>query len=153
MKRLLIVLGWLVFVGISNDALAAAPTGCRGDRIADIQTALENKFVCAARTNGKDTWSEEHNTGGILVEYAKGPNNPVDPRKQVGTWSVLANNTPGAQVRYNYTGDPNSPYTWTLFSLGNNSYLFCTNNGLTPVATANITSLPVNPSNPCPARQ
>ena len=151
MKWFFILLGVLSLGVALDDAMAV----CRGDPVQDIQTALENKFVCARRAPGgnNDTWSEEHNSGGILFEYAKGPSNPVDPRKQVGTWSVLANNTAGAQVRYIYTGDPNSPYTWTLFSLGSNSYLFCDASGNNAIATANITSLPVNPSNPCPARQ
>ena len=158
MKRFLILLAALSLGAALDDAIAAAPSGCRGTRVQDVQAALENKFVCAQRAPGSntDTWSEEHGPisgGGILTEYAKGPGDPVDPRKAVGTWSVLANNSAGATVRYNYTGDSSSPYTWSLFSLGSNSYLICSINGQTPIATANITSLPVNAASPCPARQ
>jgi hypothetical protein len=153
MKR--IILLSVLFLGA---ALGDAMADCRGTRVQDIQAALENKFVCAARAPGGnlDTWSEEHGTlatGGILTEYAKGPGDPIDPRKPVGTWSVTANNTPGATVSYSYTGDSGSPYRWSLFFLGVNSYQFCSNNGLTPIATANITALPVNAANPCPLRQ
>ena len=156
--KLIFILSALILSAAVSDAMAAPASDCGGTRVQNIQAALENKFVCAARVPGgnNDTWSEEHGTltsGGILTEYAKGPGNPVDPRKDVGTWSVTTNNTPGAKVNYSYTGDSSSPYTHTLFFLGGNSYLFCNNSGLTPIATANITALPVNTANPCPARQ
>lgn len=152
MKR--IILLSVLFLGAAlGDAMAV----CRGTRVTDIQAALENKFVCAARAPGGnlDTWSEEHGTlvgGGLLTEYAKGPGDPVDPRKQVGTWTVVGNNTASAVVKYSYTGDAGSPYSWSLFFLGGSVYHFCSIDGSTPIATAHITALPVNAGNPCPLR-
>lgn len=153
MKRILLLS--VLFLGAAlGDAMAV----CRGAPVTDVQTALENKFVCAARAPGSnlDTWSEEHATlasGGTLTEYAKGPGDPVDPRKPVGVWTVSGNNSASAVVQYTYTGDSNGPYNWSLFFLGSNSYLFCSADGNTPIATANITPLPVNAGSPCPARQ
>jgi hypothetical protein len=153
MKR--IILLSVLFLGAAlGDAMAL----CRGTRVTDIQAALENKFVCAHRTSGNDTWSEEHGLlsgGGILTEYAKGPGNPVDPEKAVGTWAVGTGSF-GATVIYNYTGDAGGPYTWSLFQIPNtSSYLFCQANGNSAIATANITPLttPINQANPCPLRQ
>ena len=155
MKRILLLS--VLFLGAAlGDAMAQCAS--RGaTRVFNIQAALEDKFVCAAREGGNnDKWSEEHGLlsgGGILTEYAKGPLNPVDPRKAVGTWSVAANSTANATVSYNY-GDSGSPYTWSLFFIGTNSYLFCDALGNTVIATANITPLStLNPANPCPLRQ
>jgi hypothetical protein len=155
MKRILL-LSVLFLAAALGDAMA----DCRGTRVTDIQAALENKFVCAARATGgnNDTWSEEHGNlsvggTGILTEYAKGPGDPVDPRKAVGTWAVGTSSF-GATVIYSYTGDSGSPYTWSLFQIpSTSSYYFCQADGSSLIAFAKITDLPVNSSNPCPARQ
>ena len=151
MKRIIILS--VLFLGA---ALGDAMAQCRGTRVADVQTALESKFVCAARTNGTDTWSEEHGIlsgGGILTEYAKGPGNAVDPRKPVGSWTVTGNNSATAVVQYTYTGDSNSPYNWSLFFVTSNSYLFCSADGNTAIATANITPLVSGQGFPCSVRK
>ncbi len=61
---------------------------------------------------------EEHLSGGALWDYKKGDGDPIDPREQVGTWSV-ANDI----VSYQYGS--NGPYTFELHANGGNSYTFC----------------------------
>ena len=155
MKRIFLLSALFLAVAL-GDALAA----CSGTKITDIQGALTNKLVCAKATvnhpNPNDTWTEEHQpiagTTGPLIEYAKGPNDPIDPRKQVGTWGVTIGRDGSPAVIYNY-GSVAPTFVWTLFFQSGSSYLFCTTDGNTAIATAAIRNLPVNAGNPCPARQ
>ena len=70
---------------------------------------------------------------GPLIEWAKGPNDPVDPTHQVGTW--LANGRAGT-VTYSYNGG--GSYTWLVYGDGGGVYSFCTGANGTAVATATI---------------
>jgi hypothetical protein len=159
MKRILLLSALFLAVAL-GDAMAI----CSGTKVTDIKTALEGKLVCAKATaahpNPGDTWTEEHKTiaggTGPLIEFAKGPGDPVDPEKQVGTWAVTTGRDGSPAVVYKYGFPiPNSAltYVWTLFFQSGSSYLFCTTDGNTAIATAAITNLPVNAANPCPARQ
>lgn len=125
-----------------------APTPCdnTGSRLnqTQIATAVQGKLVCAVATTGNNRWSEEHLAGGQLWEYAKGPQDKVDPRRQAGTWTITGTGS-NAAIEYNYgTG---GTYTRALWSSDNVNYSFC--NGATVVATATIRAIPSSGANPC----
>jgi len=105
--------------------------------VADAQTLLAGKTVCAARA--PDTWQEFHQSGGTLIDYKKGPSDPVDPTAPVGSWSASA--TAGT-VTYNYTGD--GTYTYSVCSVGG-TYTFVS---ATAGTISGITLLPSQ--GPCP---
>jgi hypothetical protein len=89
-----------------------------------LSSTLTAKLVCgrpaAAHAGAQsDRWQEEHIKGGALFAYRKGPGDPVDPRAQVGTWSVQSGNV----VMYNYSGG--GSYGRTLHNNGSH-YSFCT---------------------------
>jgi hypothetical protein len=91
-----------------------------------LQTLLTGSLVCGRPAAGytgspSDRWQEEHIAGGQLFDYKKGPSDTVDPRKQVGTWSIAAN-----QVTYNYSAS--GPFTRTVHQIAGNTYSFCTGN-------------------------
>ncbi|ATE60910.1 hypothetical protein CCZ27_14030 [Thauera sinica] len=73
---------------------------------------LEGHTLCTAR--GKDAWQEYHEPGGRLIDYKMGPNDKVDPTKQVGTWSAR-----GERVVYTF-GSSTSNYR--VFENGGASY-------------------------------
>lgn len=116
MKNLVRSAAMLAFgVGLAAQASAqSCPSGA--PLVLDAQTLLVNKTVCAARP--PDTWQEFHQSGGTLIDFKKGPSDPVDPTKAVGTWSASA--TAGT-VTYNYTGD--GSYTYVVCNAGA-SYTF-----------------------------
>jgi hypothetical protein len=99
-------------------AAGASAQGCpcgSGTRVsgADLAALLAGKTVCAAV--GNEQWQEFHGgggTGGTLVDYKKGPNDPVDPSTTVGSWSV-AND----MVSYNYGGG--GTYAYAVCQSGN----------------------------------
>jgi phosphohistidine swiveling domain-containing protein len=65
--------------------------------------------ICAAR--GNDRWQEYHRAGGALIDFKRGPNDRVDPTRQVGTWTV----THGANATVTHTyGPQSSSFTWAL---------------------------------------
>jgi hypothetical protein len=156
MKRILLLSALFLAVA-SGDAMAI----CSGTKVTDIKAALEEKLVCAKATaahpNPSDTWTEEHKTiagaTGILIEYAKGPGDPIDPEKRVGTWGVTTGRDGLPAVVYKYNNSAALTFVWTLFFQGGNSYKFCTTDNNTAIATAAITNLPVNAGTPCPARE
>ena len=118
---------------------AWAQSNCnQGSSLAGLQALLSGKTVCAAV--GSERWQEYHQPGGGLVDWKKGPTDPVDPTKQVGTWSVTSvpvgssSNTRDT-VTYNYgTGG-----SYTYYVCQNAStYTFAATAGSTVVAGATL---------------
>lgn len=126
MKRLIIT-GIVLLAGISGQAAA----DCISNRISggnNLLTLLSGNTVCGQRGSGatQEQWQEEHLSGGQLWDFKRGTSDPVDPRKQVGTWS--ASNGANAAVTYSYTGGA-GPYTYQVYrvgAVGSNRYSFCT---------------------------
>lgn len=86
-----------------------------------LRTLLAGKTLCATR--GTDRWQEFHQAGGALIDYKKGQTDPVDPTKQVGTWTVTGNGS-GTQVRYSYGQGAN--YTYKVHTIVQDaSYSLC----------------------------
>ena len=95
------------------------------------QTHLANAFagntVCATR--GTDSWQEFHQAGGALIDWKRGPNDKVDPSKEVGTWSIQGTGD-NARMEYNYGSG--GTYSYQVYNNGGGSYSFC-NGGELPV--------------------
>lgn len=112
MKRLM-AMGIVLFAGASAQAMAACEANTRVTGSA-LTTLIAGNTVCATR--GAEKWQEQHRSGGALWDYKKGANDPVDPSKQVGTWSIASNS-----LTYAYTGGPS--YTYSIH--GSGPYSFC----------------------------
>lgn len=102
----------------------AAQAACSDPQVqgaTTLRTLLQGKTVCAMR--GTDRWQEFHRADGALIDYKKGPTDPVDPTKQVGTWSATGNGS-GTQLRYDY--GPGANYTYKVHgSVPGSSYSLC----------------------------
>lgn len=123
---------------------------------------LGTKTVCGQLKD--DTWQEFHSgttaAGGSLIDYKRGPNDPVDPSKQVGNWSVQNVGAADSYVVYDYGSG--GAYSFAVCQAGG-SVSFC---GITPpnaavtntrssrgaVAGSNVTGATlINGQNACPA--
>ena len=117
------------FVVLGTFASAAA-ANCTTDPIvtgAALDTLINGKLVCGSPgpnypggALSADRWQEEHLVPSLqLWDYKLGAN-PIDPRKQVGTW-LIANN----QITHSYTGG--SSYTWDVRQnqASRNLFSFC----------------------------
>lgn len=112
-------------------ATGQAMADCTGTLVSPgtaVATLLSGKTVCGRPGPGytgpaTDRWQEEHHAGGALWDYKLGNGNPVDPREQVGTWSVSLSSLPGSgRVNYAYgTGG----FTYAIFNHGDGTYSFC----------------------------
>lgn len=135
MKRLMVT-SIILLAGISGEAMAACTPSTRVTG-SGLSTLITGNTVCA--TQGTDKWQEQHRAGNQLWDYKKGPSDPVDPSKKVGTWGIAANN-----VTHTYTGG--ASFTYSVHNDGG-TYSFCTgNNGSVVVSgatfTGGITSCP-----------
>lgn len=128
--RRIIIASTLLLGGIMGESMA----DCSSTRVEDLSTLLNNKLVCGNEAGGSDQWQEEHRTGGVLWEVAKGADDPADPSHQAGSWSVSGNNTADAKVSYTYSSG--SSYTFSVHENTGGSYSFC--NGGAEAATATI---------------
>lgn len=120
MKRLLVpaVLSLALMPAIAG---AACTSTSQVTGSATLTTLLGGKTICASR--GADRWQEYHQAGGALIDYKKGPTDPVDPTKQVGTWTVTGNGS-GTQLRYDYGRGQN--YTYKVHTIVQDaSYSLC----------------------------
>lgn len=84
---------------------------------------IPGKTVCAKL--GTEQWQEQHITGGVLVDYKKGPSDPVDPSVPVGTWGIASD-----IVTYTYGS---TSYGYTVHAEGGAFYTFCGVTGGAPV--------------------
>lgn len=111
----------LILMSHAFSAHAACTTATQVQGAATLRAVLQGKTVCAAR--GGDRWQEFHRSDGALIDYKKGPSDPVDPTKQVGSWAVTGNGA-GTQLRYDYGRGGN--YTYKVHTITEGStYSLC----------------------------
>lgn len=138
MKQI-IVWGVFVLAGLAGQAMA----DCSGPSLnqVQLQNTLSGMTVCATR--GDEQWQEQHqgSSGGALVDYKKGPSDPVDPSKEVGSWNISGTGT-NAVVTYNYGSG--GTYSYAVHDNEDGTYSFCGDStGEEIVAT-------IVPAAPCP---
>lgn len=103
-----------------------------GNNAGSLRTLLQGNTVCGRPAAGypgnvNDRWQEEHlAAGGALWDYKLGNGPSIDPRKQVGTWTI--GGQAGAVITHAYQGG--SSFGWTVFGPGTNNpgvsvYSFC----------------------------
>jgi hypothetical protein len=129
MKRLIMFTSIALFAVFGQSA-AQCVNNRQNDELPGL---LENKTVCAngVGAHAGDKWQELHQgTGsGPLIEYAKGPSDPVDQSHQVGTWEFLYNNNfnPPRPNRVRYDYGSGQIYTWRVYKNTDGTYSFCSN--------------------------
>jgi hypothetical protein len=108
----------LLVAGAGNAAAQCAPQMT----LTQLQTLLPNATACVGTTPNA-TWSEWHNgtTTGSVVDWKKGPGDPVDPTVIVGTYAIIGN-TDGSAVTYTYGS---TTYTFTVTQGAGPVYTFC----------------------------
>jgi hypothetical protein len=113
--KCLMVTSMVLLAGISGEVMAA----CSDPQVtgSGLTTLIAGNTVCAMR--GGEQWQEQHRTDTTLWDYKKGPSDPVDPTKQVGSWSIASNT-----VTYAYTGGPS--FTYSVHGPTGGPYSFCT---------------------------
>jgi hypothetical protein len=134
MKRTIISI--FLLTGVTGQAIANCATT---PPATGLSTLLTGKTVCAIKNNG-DKWQEEHHLNGDLLDFKKGPTDPVDPSKIVGNWSIIpATVASPEKVHYDY-GSGGS-YEYSLHPTGTaDEYEFCQDNTLNIVGNLKTTS-------------
>jgi hypothetical protein len=140
-------------------AVASCGTGTRIQGVGQnsLQQLLGGMTVCKMNAANTDwEWQEFHDAPegrpNNLIDYKKGPNDPVDPTSPVGSWSINTVNPPGGgndrtqTVTYNYGGT--SIYTFSVWAQGpggTGPYNFCSEQGERDVLNATL----INGQGPC----
>jgi hypothetical protein len=105
-------------------AACAAPS-VRVNTKAATNTLLTGNTVCAGSAPTFES-QELHVNGGALIDYKRGPGNPVDPSKQVGTWAATGADGRGVFVTYDYGSG--KIYTYAVWNNGDGTHSFCSAN-------------------------
>lgn len=132
MKRAMVCGAFLV-AGVSGPAMAI---DCSNGTLLNqnqLPGALTNNTVCAK--SGGDSWQEYHQSGGALIDYKKGQNDPIDPTKQVGTWSIVGT---GSNTRVHYDYGSGGVYEYSVH-LNGGIYTLC---GVGSAPTLDVTIMP-----------
>ncbi|WP_317704622.1 hypothetical protein [Methylomarinovum caldicuralii] len=107
----------LALVGLSFTASA----DCSSPPVSDAAAVLSGKTICVTDSSTGEKWQEYHDPSGALIDYKKGPSDPVDPSKRVGSWS-----TSGGNVTYTYDAfGPAVSYTYTVKGDATTGYSLC----------------------------
>jgi hypothetical protein len=117
-RSVILVAGVLFGAGVGNAAAQCAPQMT----LTQLQALLPNHTACVGTTPNA-TWSEWHNgaSSGSVVDWKKGPSDPVDPTTSVGTYAITGN-TEGSAVTYTYGS---RVYTYTVTQGAGPVYTFC----------------------------
>jgi hypothetical protein len=124
--RLALAAGCLVFA-IGGQAQTPCQQSDRIGSVVNLTKRLEDRTVCATRVNAAngDHWQEWHQADGTLTEYAKGPDDPVDPTHDVGSWTVTGTDA-GHHAVVNYKYTDGSSFTFRVYRNGPGRISFCT---------------------------
>lgn len=93
-----------------------------------LEALLTGSLLCARPGPGytgdpADRWQEQHRSGGLLFDFKRGVGHPVDPEKQVGTYSFTGTGQ-ASLVTHNYGGA--ITFSWRVFlQAAPNTYSFC----------------------------
>lgn len=114
-----------------------------------MEALLGNSMACYPQAAPYE--NQEYHTGstssptGNIIDYKKGPNDPVDPSKLIGTYNITTTTGRGAHaiIVYTYTGSSPTSFTYTVWGpepASTNLYDFCV--GLTPLAGGPVRIIP-----------
>lgn len=107
-------------IGLLAVPAVQAQAGCPTNttRVDQVSQLVGGNTMCATR--GSDSWQEFHSGNGNnspLIDYKLGPNHPVDPTKQVGTWNAQIGSN--SALTHTYGG---TSYTWLVCDAGGGNY-------------------------------
>ena len=117
----------LVGSALAGQVLLAHGTCTSGTIVfpaAVLRSTLSGHTVCATR--GSERWQEFHDPSGSLIDYKRGPADPVDKTETVGTWATSIA-VFVATVTYNYGSG--GTYIYTLRKQTDGTYDFCGSGG------------------------
>ncbi len=78
----------------------------------NLSTALSGNTVCVAKAGGGWENQEYHQSGptsGNIVDFKKGPTDPIDPTKTIGIWTISGSGA-STQVTYSYASGSTGVY-------------------------------------------
>ncbi|MBG6080408.1 hypothetical protein [Rubrivivax gelatinosus] len=90
-----------------------------------INSQIIGNTMCA--TSGGDRWQEYHASSGDLIDYKKGPADPVDPSEKVGTWVI---NGAVANTVLVHRYDSQS-FSWAVCAVPAGGYTLISSSGVT----------------------
>lgn len=150
-KQVRYVVAILVAAAVPTQAYSACvPSGgyveLLGINIKNLLAPSSGSSIACVGSSGNYSNQEilQSSLSGNIKDYKKGPNDPNDPSKVVGTYSITGT-SPG-QITYTYTGGPVDTYTvYGTVPVASGSYDFC--NGSALVVTVNVV---IGSAGPCP---
>ena len=121
MKPLMVAGAALLAVGAAHALACTAPGGALNT--ADLGTTLQTsgRIACYGTAGNWDN-QEILQGGSTLVDYKKGPGDPVDPESTIGNYGISTDGSGAGIVTYNYTtggGQPSYAYYLVNVTGGN----------------------------------
>lgn len=118
-------------IAVSTTGTMPTITTTQGGGLPSISTLLTGNTVCVGSPGNWEA-QEFHKSDGNLIDYKKGPSDPVDPTASVGSWSISGT---GAATRVNYTYGTTT-YNNAVWDHGDGTYSFCNQEGNETIPSA-----------------
>lgn len=136
MKIQQFLLAGIVTLGSVGSAMACSCNGTDQLKNGALSTALSNNTVCVPSAGGGWEFQEQHiGVGnGSLVDYKRGPSDPVDPTETLGTWAVTGT---GANTVVTYNYGSGGVYVFNVCQSGS-SIGFCPSGTATPTVNGTL---------------
>jgi len=130
MKKLWIVALMIAGIGVSAESFAGCPAGFEQSN--NVRNLMKNNTLCAS--SGSDSYQEFHAwPSGILTDYKRGPNDPVDPSADVGTWWADNNNS---KITHEYNNG-GGKWAWAICVNGSGQIVMVDFNGTAYLKSGN----------------
>jgi hypothetical protein len=150
-KQVRYVLAMLVAAAIPGQASAVCVASgsyvqLAAVNIKNLLAPASGSSIACVGTSGNYTNQEvlQNSLTGNITDYKKGPSDPIDPSKVIGTYTITSG--PPGQIAYSYAGGPIEVYeVYGTVPVTSGSYDFCTGGSLT--ATVNVF---IGSAGPCP---
>lgn len=124
------IVGNVPNISAAGTPTAPAVTTTDGTAAVTLSDLLSGNTVCVGSSGN---WlAQEYHSGaaaGPLIDWKRGAGHPVDPTKQVGSWSISGT---GAATVVNYTYG-STTYSNAVWNHGDGTYSFCNNQGVETV--------------------
>jgi hypothetical protein len=122
-------------IAVADNCVASSGDGYAKLSANALQRLMNQSMACYPAAGPPWTNQEyqpSNGSGGTITDYKKGPSDPKDPSKAIGTYSVIGTGS-GGQITYSYTAGGTFVYTvWGTQSSGSGTYDFC-NASLAPL--------------------
>jgi hypothetical protein len=116
MKPLTVAGAALLAIGAAHALACSAPAGALSPSVLGTTLQTSGRIACYGSAGN---WENQEilQAANALVDYKKGPADPVDPTSTIGSYTIADDGTGSGIITYTYAGSPSSSFAYYLVNV------------------------------------